>query len=275
MESNLNINRNMHRIYNYYSLFIRRCSNFSYVSDIHVDFKRIIPRIQPMSKNLIILGDIGNPTHHNVSNFFKQVAGSHDKVFIVPGNSDYDCTSLYDRNKKEKYKPILENLCERNRIILLDNKTYDTDNLLIGGSTLWSRPLITDRLYEELKFNENLLNKISQHTLEYEHCVKWIENITKSCTKNNKKIIMATHFVPSFDMIEHKYKILSDVRTHWHASNLDELIRSPIKYWLAGHSHSQLVRMINGVYCGINAHDSYSRILQNTNPIVPIVLPEL
>jgi hypothetical protein len=66
----------------------------------------------------------------------------------------------------------------------------------------------------------------------------------------NKKIILLTHYMPSFQLVVEKYR--SDPLTCCFASDLDDLIKKPIRFWLCGHSHSSFSKVINDVTCALN-----------------------
>lgn len=70
----------------------------------------------------------------------------------------------------------------------------------------------------------------------------------------NKKIIMLTHFVPTFKLIEKKYQNMGLHRTSWFASDLEHLIKHPIKIWICGHTHSIIECTVNDTPCMINAY---------------------
>jgi hypothetical protein len=123
-------------------------------------------------------------------------------------------------------------------VYLLDKSYHQLpNNVTIAGVTLWSS--------SEHILNEN--NKLDHNNIHDEH-VEWIKYI---CTKK-EKIVMVTHYVPSFKLIEPKYSKNGKL-TSLFATDLEYLIQNPIKAWICGHTHSILDMKINNVYCGINA----------------------
>ena len=222
-------------------------TRIQYVSDLHVDVNKTIPKIEPVAETLAICGDIGNPTHQNFDSYLRYVSPLFDNIFFVPGNHDYDCGPIYDEDKVDQHSGLLEDICSKYaNVVLLNNSTcLLKNNLLLAGCTLWSNVI--------LKPN-NTLNpeKYEKHLKKHLRDVMWINNICR--THYDKKIIMLTHFVPSFKLIEQKYLEKGIHKTSAFASNLDHLINDPVVAWLCGHSHSELHKYINGVYCGINAH---------------------
>ena|SRR5436305_1603402 len=81
-------------------------------------------------------------------------------------------------------------------------------------------------------------------------------------TISSSSIIVLTHYLPTFQLIETKYKDAGpQIRSSHFATNLEYLFRPNIKAWLCGHSHSRISFRHNGMYLGLNAHgysDEYS-----------------
>src|SRR4029079_12083032 len=82
----------------------------------------------------------------------------------------------------------------------------------------------------------------------YQKSVNFVEQNIKQYPK--KDIIILSHYLPSYKLIIPKYYNYKP--KYQYASNLDYLIKKPVKAWLCGHSHCQIEKYINGVYCGIN-----------------------
>ena len=209
---------------------------FQYISDLHVDRMKMIPTIIPKCDYLCICGDVGKPDHPNFKNLFQQVSRNFKKTFFVAGNHEYDCSSKFNPLKVKHYTPIIRDICESfDNKHFLDQETYRyDDNLIIAGTTLWSQPIY------------------SNFQVEHQNHVNWIQKVISETIKN-QKIVMMTHFVPTFKLIEEKYQKLGIERTSWFATDLEYLMKPPIVAWLAGHSHSTVDCTINDIYCGINA----------------------
>lgn len=212
--------------------------NIQYASDFHVDANSSVPPITPTADYLAVCGDLGNPKHPQFTQFFKIYSKQYKKIFFVAGNHDYDCSSLYKEHKKISYKPLIQQITSQfQNVYFLDREYYQlSDNILIAGATLWSAPLIT---------------KYPDHTNEHQKDVTWLKNICH--TYSDKRIVVLTHYVPTFKLIETRYKERGLFVTSWFASELDYMMEKPIVAWICGHSHSIIETNINGVYCGINA----------------------
>ena len=218
---------------------MRHKFKIQYISDVHVDVNKKIPIIKPICDTLAICGDIGVPTHDNFKKFLSQMSSQFKTVLFVAGNHDYDCGCIYHKDKIDKYKPIIKNTCDTfSNVHFLDNSVfYPKDDIMIIGSTLWSNPL--DKSKQE-------------HLEEHTKNANWIETI---CDNNSdKKIIVLTHFVPTFKLIEPKYLKRGLKTTSFFATDLEHFIKKPIVTWLCGHTHSVIDTHINNVYCGVNSY---------------------
>ena len=80
----------------------------------------------------------------------------------------------------------------------------------------------------------------------------WLADQIERCSKAQEEIIVLTHHLPSYKLIHEKYE--GHPLNYCFATNLEEMIQSPIRGWLCGHSHTAAELEINGVYCGLNPH---------------------
>jgi UDP-2,3-diacylglucosamine pyrophosphatase LpxH len=242
-----------------------------YVSDIHTDTNGFFPKIKPQSDNLAICGDIGVPTNPICEDFLKYCSDNFKAIFFVPGNHDFDCGPVFNRDKVEKYEDIYKNICQKFKNINYCNKTViNHENVLIAGTTLWSKADL-NYLKNDNVFSETQILNTQKTVDEHLKHVAWLENIIKKNNNNNKKIIILSHFVPSYKLIEEKYKKFN---TSFYASNLEYLLESEndkthktnktnVHAWLCGHTHSISNTYHNGVYLGVNAY-GYKGIDINT-----------
>jgi len=226
--------------------------SLQYISDLHIDSQKVTPTIKPKSKYLAICGDIGQPYATNYKNFLKEQSDKFEKVFFVPGNHDFDLGPMYHRNRVEKWEPFVKNICNSfKNVHYLNCNTYNlNDDVLIAGSILWSKPMPrTDSVYSD---NDPRVSRYLEHIIEHNRHVDWISGVINQ--NPNKKVIMLTHFVPTFKLIEEKYMARGQYATSWFATDLEHLIRSPIRVWICGHTHSVITAKVNGVKCAINAY---------------------
>src|SRR4029077_8822969 len=113
-------------------------------------------------------------------------------------------------------------------------------DVLVAGSILWSRPVppTTDSI-DSVDGSDTY----RRHVVEHNRHVSWLEDVIRN--NQDKRLLVMTHFVPSFQLIEPKYRDLGLAKTSHFATNLEHLIRHPVRAWVCGHSHSALERDIN------------------------------
>lgn len=235
---------------------------FQLISDIHLEFgkKYHIPVKAPY---LLLAGDIGYPSGSmtyrpkSESNayleFMEYISTKFEKVFFVAGNHEFYCcekevTPLGIRSKIEDKIKEMEELSNRiPNLHFLNNSYYDLDDIRIVGSTLWSNidpdaPFIND---------QNQLRGIDTVQLHREN----VDYLKKVIEESERKVLVMTHHLPSYEMILEKYRtdMWKKYNSHF-ASNLDHLFKKPLVGWVCGHSHGFLQKQINGIPCYMNAY---------------------
>ena len=79
------------------------------------------------------------------------------------------------------------------------------------------------------------------------------EIIEEQILESPLPIVMLTHHMPSYDLIDEKYKTPSMSKyNQCFASNCSKYFVHPIKCWLYGHTHKPKVAIINGIKFGCN-----------------------
>lgn len=227
-------------------------NSIQYVSDVHVDIHKTIPKIKPLSRYLAVCGDVGIPSSPYWKAFMTQVSQDFEKVFFVPGNHDFDLGPIYRQYQVQKWTPIMKEICESlGNVHYLNKDSYylEKEKIKILGATLWSRafPSVNNQSFHE------------GNLMEHQSHVDWFaENIAQhKKTQTEDDLVILTHFVPTFQLIEEKYKNYTNalIRTSRFATDLERfLINPPVKVWICGHSHSVINCTINNVYCAINAY---------------------
>jgi DNA repair exonuclease SbcCD nuclease subunit len=211
-----------------------------YCSDLHLEFYNIVPEIEPCAPILCLVGDIGYPSSKIYEQFLISVNSKFQKVFIIAGNHEY-----YNDDTIEDTNEIIKNIIQKNNlssITFLNNTCEYYMDYLFVGSTLWSH------IYNPT-YTTNDINCIQNMTVDtyndmHEISKKYLEEIILAHTNDN--IIMLTHFLPSFSLIDEKYEQYSKYNQCF-ASHLTHLIKSPIKLWIYGHTHTKGDTIINNV----------------------------
>jgi hypothetical protein len=236
-------------------------NRFAYVSDIHAAdpghgaYWRPLPRILPVHGTLTICGDVGLPTDPRFDAFFRQIAPDFDRIMFVPGNHEYDCSSLFDRRKVNLYRPVMMDVLSRfSNVVVLDNDVVALDNnIKMVGTTLWSNVHLPPT-------SSKYLSKYVDSVIKHEEDVLWLEKTihTINTNSNNQdQIIVLTHFPPTEKLISAKYRDTPAHKSRQFWSNLEDKIMYPgstVIGCIAGHSHSDPAECkINGVDCRIHS----------------------
>lgn len=225
------------------------------VSDLHLEYKNSYRFFKMAVPNIALLGDIGNPRFSSYEKFITMLSSNYENVFLVSGNHEYWNISS-DKNKiwtKEETDIYIENIVSKyNNVYYLNNKSVKINGIKIVGSTLWSyidganKNLHIgdyDMISYKTEKNMRLSNKM------FFENIKYLQKNIETC---DLPIIVLTHHLPSFKFIPDKYK--NNRYNYAYASNIDHMIKDPIKIWLAGHTHYFVDKTINGVRCCVNPY---------------------
>ena len=222
--------------------FNKMSIEIQYVSDLHDKY----PDIPVKCKYLALLGDIGNPFSKSYQNFIKDMSNKFEKVFIVPGNHEYFCHTIYATDL------AIQNLCDSlPNCIYFNNKCIYMDGFLIVGCTLWSN--IDDNTISYMNDFKNIYeshNKLLQpETYRKKHLdsVYFIQHIVDK----NLPTIILTHHAPHLDM-NGSYK--SSPYCSGYSTPLTYLNKKygNIKCWLSGHTHQNLTTTKDGIILSAN-----------------------
>lgn len=235
---------------------------FQFVSDLHLEFRRVLPIIKKEADYLLLAGDIGDPSKSLFTKFFHHVSNTFEKVFYVAGNHEYYNTQR--RTMKETDQLISEKISVFPNVHFLNNQYHDFPYVRVVGSTLWTdvpnnTPLINDnyRIYVD---KDELLSLEKTRDLHRGS----VQFLKKTINESPHPVVVLTHHLPSQKMVAPRYKG-SPYNPHF-ASSLDDLFRPPVKIWVCGHSHGFKEEFINGIPCVLNAvgypleHDEYKGI---------------
>lgn len=223
---------------------------FRYLSDLHLEFmkpNKIEKFIQKIPHDIdeicILAGDIGNPYKHNYNVFMKFINENFKKSFVIAGNHEY-----YNKSKtlEETTVYLKEYFTKFDNIHFLDNEYVYYENYCFIGTTLWSN--ITNPVVYEIndtreipQFDYILYNQL--HT-------KSVEFLTNTL-RNNENCVVITHHVPSYSLIDDKYKTPEMVKyNQWFycdMTNVIELYRNKIQCWIYGHTHTPSQTTINEI----------------------------
>lgn len=226
-----------------------------YASDLHLEFHENSRWLKenpliPVGDILVLAGDIGYLGDEMYSRhpFWDWCNDNFKQTIVVPGNhelyKDFDINELSDDWEIE-IRPNVKAVY--NKIVSVDE---DTDLIT---STLWSRIHPHDAYFTEQGVTDFRRIRNGEYRLtwerfndEHERCVDFISRSVSESTAKNK--IVVTHHVPSFDLLSEEF--LGSRLNGAFTSDLNKLLELlPIDYWIYGHSHRNIDRIIGGTRC--------------------------
>lgn len=239
------------------------------ISDIHLEFNKKIPFFIKHNSYfvkapyLFLVGDIGNPHLALWSQFIDWCDENYTQIFYVIGNHEY-----YGNSFTEIPEFIKKVFITKPKFTLLQPGIIASlEDYKVIGCTLWTdidigtALLMNDiqNIYDNTNGNNSNNNKqrITHETLlqEYKKEKVWVEKTLNDLqTQNsNQKIIVATHHLPSMQLIPAKFQNPIDMKyARGFASNLDHIIPYAT-IWLFGHTHYHVDKMLNETRCYGNA----------------------
>lgn len=225
------------------------------ISDVHLEYNTLMDLHIPEADILVCAGDIGSPFTRNYVFFLEKMVQKYKYVILVPGNHEYYQHSqalnrTYPRTISE-VEQRLEKLCAELGVIYLQKRSVKIEGILFMGCTLWGDPTSSggEEWWNErydAKHIADFKNMDNYLMLHQEH-KDWLE---KELSKTNKnKTVVVTHHLPSYGLIETKFKGSS--KNGYYTSHSDELVEKA-DLWLAGHTHCFIDKKIKGTRCICN-----------------------
>ncbi len=212
-----------------------------YISDIHLEFHINIPIINAVAPILCLLGDIGYPNSTIYKDFLLNLNNNpkFEKIFLITGNHEYYNQNESIESTNNKINSIIQ-LNNLHKISFLNNTTEFYNNYLFIGSTLWSFITSSNNNMNDFNCIENMTR--AKYNNLHIQSVFFINNQLR--LNSDKKIIILTHHLPSFKLIDDKYLCYSNMNQYF-ASHCDHLIIDPVILWLYGHTHTPNITKIN------------------------------
>ncbi len=229
-----------------------------YASDLHLEFREnsSFLKYHPLTVSgeiLVLAGDIGYIGDENYSRhpFWDWASENYRQVIVIPGNHEFykmfDIDKLYNDWSLE----IRNNIsCHYNTVIPL------ADGTDLITTTLWGHIKLQDAFQTESGITDfrrichgNRSLDWTRFNAEHDRCLQFLEQSVKQ--SRAKHIIVATHHVPSFELIAPEFKgsSLNGAFTVELGSYITE---SSIEYWIYGHSHRNIDKVIGNTQCVSN-----------------------
>ncbi len=228
-----------------------------YASDLHFEFSdnySYLKRnpLKPMGDILILAGDIGylNDDNYSKHPFWDWASDNYKQVIVAVGN--HELYKYYDLTKMPHGLAcsIRDNVkCYYDAVVRIENV-----NFII--STLWAKikleeAYLTERSvndFHRILYNDQLLTW-DYFNREHDNCFRFIQDeVSKSLTEH---IIVVTHHVPSFQLSSPDFAG-SKINGAFTVELEQYIEASPIGYWIYGHSHRNIDKVIGKTKCVSN-----------------------
>ena len=228
-----------------------------YASDLHLEFPSntyyIMDNPLKVTGDILILaGDIHviNSEKYLENPFWDWASKNYKQVIVAYGNhefyNDYDLSTMKDGFK----------LKIRENIYYYYNCVISIDDIDIIVSTLWSYIQDKNKKACEDSISDFKLIKWGKETLttdlfnkEHKRCLDFVKkslNESKAKTK-----IVVTHHVPSSLLVAKEFQG-SDVNEAFTVDLTEFIKKCGAKYWIYGHSHRNINKVIGKTSCICN-----------------------
>ena len=239
-----------------------------YASDLHLEFGENSKWLKehpliPSADILVLAGDIGYLGDDNYQKhpFWDWVSENFKQVIVVPGNHElykyYDINDLHEGVIIE-VRPNVK--VHYNDVIHLDEET-DLIVSTLRAHIPPSEAYLTERCVSDFTRIKNGQYRLSADRFNKEHarCRQFIKNAVDE--SNASTLIVATHHVPSFELMSSEFKN-SSINGAFTVELGMFIAHSPIDFWIYGHSHRNIDKTIGNTQCVSN---QLGYIFQNEN----------
>jgi len=228
-----------------------------YASDLHLEFSdnsRYLKSnpLKPVGDILVLAGDIGYLNDDNFSKhpFWDYVSENFKQVIVAIGN--HELYKYYDLAQMPQGL-----VCAiRDNVKYYYNAVVQIENIDLIISTLWAKIPLEEAYIAERgvsDFHRILYNgeplAFDNFNREHDHCFQFIQNaVSKSSAKH---IVVVTHHVPSFQLASPDFAG-SKINGAFTVELEQYIESSPIEYWIYGHSHRNIDKVIGKTKCVSN-----------------------
>jgi predicted phosphodiesterase len=229
-----------------------------YASDLHLEFAdnwRILKQKEPMNvlgDILVLAGDIGylGDDNYQTHPFWDWASESYQQVIVALGNHEfykfYDLSSMHDGLIGEI----------RSNIHYYYNAVVHIQDIDIIVSTLWANITLEDAYITEhsvtdfrrILYGEDVLT-FADFNREHKRCLEFIKQSVSNSTAMHK--IVVTHHVPSFQLMSPEF-LESHINGAFTVELADYIATCGIDYWIYGHSHRNIDKIIGTTSCVCN-----------------------
>jgi predicted phosphodiesterase len=247
-------------------LISKNIFRIQYVSDIHLEINHITNYesiVKPIAPYLALVGDIGHIQTNTYKPFFDYVSNEFEKVFYIPGNHEYYSQPITKTNPVSTFYQLnhqMKLFCDTYKNIhylYRDSYKFDDFNVGIIGTPLWTPYFSSKNIY--VSINDSITPEYANYLHQLD--ITYIDDRCRKFKNTNSKIVVLTHFLPSFSLIPNKYKDYPNKQNF--ASNSDFLFKFPINAWIYGHTHQASSQTINKTLTVTNPYGYKSQFQNN------------
>lgn len=208
--------------------------------------------ITPQADIAVVAGDIDARKFETT---MTEIASKFEKVIYLLGNHEF-------YHKDVSWRPNI-NLMPDN-VILLDRSCYLQEDVIFIGATLWSD--FKNQDHWVMKYADNSINDFymitksnggRKFTVQDAYDIHLLDKEYIKCMielNRNKKIVIVTHFMPSYALVHPKWKSGNcDTLNYYFSSSCDDLVvDSGAAVFISGHTHDAYDTMLGDVRCVCN-----------------------
>jgi len=237
---------------------------FYSLSDVHLEFyerpkhldrlvRSILSSVTQRDGILLLCGDIGTVDSgyqtEKYRTFLDRLTPHFQKIVLIPGNHEFYGSSVSRAlNRLRAFKNDKIDVLY-NEVLILSSEPRP---IAILGTTLWG--------YCETLSGMEYVNDFQHITTfrddpnEYNRMSvtsrRWLlENIQRYTPTHD--IIVMTHHLPSYELIDPKYRDRF-VLNPYYAQAMDDAFTGSVRLWVYGHTHTPSIREINGIRFACN-----------------------
>lgn len=241
-----------------------------YASDLHLEMSGPVAfgaLLRPVAPVLVLAGDVGRPDRPGYLEMLRWAARSWDHVVVVAGNHE-----LYNScdARRWRYKSAGEIQTAEERlegcamaaqaaganVHFLERQRVDIHGWAFLGCTLWSEvaegsEAATINDYRLIAVSPDKPVTPADTTAWHRRDRAWLQEALAVCAEEEQPVVVVTHHLPSYELIAARYAD-SPLNSAF-ASECDDLIRPPVRGWIAGHTHVGTTRIMGGdIQVGVN-----------------------
>ena len=232
----------------------RAALRVQYASDLHLElssgpFQAILKPVAPI---LALAGDIGRPDLPEYRNFMAYCSSNWDRVFVVAGNHEfYNSKTAKNWTYKAPHTvDMRRDMCARvaaafPNITFMNRDRVEYGGVSFLGCTLWTD--LSDPYHAELagrhmndyhvitEDGERPLTPV-RTTAWHREDRAWLAHEISSSADLGLPTVVITHHLPSPRMISDRWA--DNPLNAAFSSECDDLMRPPVRVWIAGHTHT-------------------------------------